>query len=189
MNHIEKCFTFKFCLNIIGVVRSELVSQILHSFNVFEFLVLCIKIKHYLIFIFFKLHIGCGLYLASFISWRGMKQSSLSVRSLNGPLFQPQMMGRNKSAECLAMETEVLGKICPSVALPTTNPKWLDPGSNPSRRRAKPENNRLIYVTAMWPYLSVTCHPHSYTSFHTNMLRYCLIMRMEHNKVPNVCTT
>jgi hypothetical protein len=36
-------------------------------------------------------------------------------------------------------------KTCPSVTFSTTNPTWLDPGSNPGRRGGKPATNRLSY--------------------------------------------
>jgi hypothetical protein len=32
--------------------------------------------------------------------------------------------------------------------LSTTNPTWLDPGSNPGRRGGKPANNSLSYGAA-----------------------------------------
>jgi hypothetical protein len=44
-------------------------------------------------------------------------------------------------------------KTCPSITLPTTNPTWPDPGSNPGRRGGKPATNRLSYCTA-YPYLN-----------------------------------
>jgi hypothetical protein len=51
-----------------------------------------------------------------------------------------------KLMEWIAGETEVLGKkTCPSATLSTTNPTWLDPGSNPGRRGGKPTTNRLSY--------------------------------------------
>jgi hypothetical protein len=34
-------------------------------------------------------------------------------------------------------------KTCPSATLSTTNPTWLNPGSNPGRRSGKPATNRL----------------------------------------------
>jgi hypothetical protein len=39
-------------------------------------------------------------------------------------------------------------KTCPSVTLSTTNPTWLDPGSNPGCRGGKPATNRLSYGVA-----------------------------------------
>jgi hypothetical protein len=42
-----------------------------------------------------------------------------------------------------------LGKTCPSAALSTTNPTWLDLGSNRGRRGGKPTTNSLSYGTAM----------------------------------------
>jgi hypothetical protein len=43
----------------------------------------------------------------------------------------------------LAGETEVLGENLPQLS--TTNPTWLDPGSNPGRRGGKPATNCLGY--------------------------------------------
>jgi hypothetical protein len=40
-------------------------------------------------------------------------------------------------------------KTCPSDTLSTTNPTWLDPGSNPGRRGGKPATNRLSYGADM----------------------------------------
>jgi hypothetical protein len=39
-------------------------------------------------------------------------------------------------------------KTCSSATLSTTNPTWLDPGLNPSRRGRKPATNRLSYDAA-----------------------------------------
>jgi hypothetical protein len=47
-------------------------------------------------------------------------------------------------------------KTCPSATLPTKNPTWPDPGSNPSRRSRKPATNRLSCGTAdLSIYLSI----------------------------------
>jgi hypothetical protein len=40
-------------------------------------------------------------------------------------------------------------KTCPSATLFTTNPTWLDLGSNPGRSGGKPETNRLSYGAAI----------------------------------------
>jgi hypothetical protein len=48
----------------------------------------------------------------------------------------------------LAWETEVLGENLPSATLSTTNPTWLDQGSNAGRRGGKPVANRLSYGTS-----------------------------------------
>jgi hypothetical protein len=40
-------------------------------------------------------------------------------------------------------------KPCPNASLSTTNPTWLDSGSNPGRRGGKPATNRLSYDTAI----------------------------------------
>jgi hypothetical protein len=39
-------------------------------------------------------------------------------------------------------------EICPSATLSTTNPAWLDLGSNPDGRGGKPATNRLSYGAA-----------------------------------------
>jgi hypothetical protein len=43
------------------------------------------------------------------------------------------------------------GKTCPSATLSTTNPTWIDPGSNPGLRGERPGTNRLSHGTA-WQY-------------------------------------
>jgi hypothetical protein len=40
-------------------------------------------------------------------------------------------------------------KTCPSVTLPTTNPTWTDPGSNPALCSERPATNRLSHGTAI----------------------------------------
>jgi hypothetical protein len=40
-------------------------------------------------------------------------------------------------------------KTCPSATLPTTNPTWTDPGSNPGLRGERPTSNRLSHDTAL----------------------------------------
>jgi hypothetical protein len=40
-------------------------------------------------------------------------------------------------------------KTCPSASWLTTNPTWLDPGSNPGRGGGKLVTNRLNYGTAL----------------------------------------
>jgi hypothetical protein len=46
-------------------------------------------------------------------------------------------------------KTEVLGeKTCPSATLPTINPTWTDPRSNPGLRGERPETNGLSHGTA-----------------------------------------
>jgi hypothetical protein len=48
-----------------------------------------------------------------------------------------------------AGETEVLGENLTSATLSTTNPTWIDPGSNPGLRGERPATNRLSHGTAM----------------------------------------
>jgi hypothetical protein len=45
-------------------------------------------------------------------------------------------------------ETEVLGENLPSATLSTTNPTWIDPGSNPGLRGERSATNRLSHGTA-----------------------------------------
>jgi hypothetical protein len=47
-----------------------------------------------------------------------------------------------------AGETEVLGENLPSATLSTTNPTWIDPGSNPGLHGERPATNRLSHGTA-----------------------------------------
>jgi hypothetical protein len=46
-------------------------------------------------------------------------------------------------------------KTCPSATLSTTNPTWIDPGSNPGLRGGRPAANRLSHGTALWEYLQI----------------------------------
>jgi hypothetical protein len=48
----------------------------------------------------------------------------------------------------LVGENEVLGETCTSVTFSTTNPTWLDLGSNLRYFSGKPATNRLSYGTA-----------------------------------------
>ena len=38
------------------------------------------------------------------------------------------------------------GKTCPSVTLSTTNPTWMDPGSNPGLRGERPANVKMLLI-------------------------------------------
>jgi hypothetical protein len=49
----------------------------------------------------------------------------------------------------LTGETEELRKTCPSATLSTTNPTWIDPGSNPGLCGERPATNRLSHGTAL----------------------------------------
>jgi hypothetical protein len=40
-------------------------------------------------------------------------------------------------------------KTCPNATSSTTNPTWLDPGSNPGLRGGKPATNRFSYGSAL----------------------------------------
>jgi hypothetical protein len=43
-------------------------------------------------------------------------------------------------------------KTCPSATLSTTNPTWIDPGSNPGLRGERPVTNDLSHGTAVQDY-------------------------------------
>jgi hypothetical protein len=47
-----------------------------------------------------------------------------------------------------AWETEVLGENLPSATLSTTNPTWIDLGTNPGLHGERPATNRLSHGTA-----------------------------------------
>jgi hypothetical protein len=49
-------------------------------------------------------------------------------------------------------------KTCSSATLSTTNPTWLDLGSNPGRRGEKPTTNPLSYDTAFVKYITTTLY-------------------------------
>jgi hypothetical protein len=51
-----------------------------------------------------------------------------------------------------AGETEVLRENLPRATLSTTNPTWIDPGSNPGLRGERPATNRLSHGTATFIY-------------------------------------
>jgi hypothetical protein len=51
--------------------------------------------------------------------------------------------------DIFARETEVLGENLPSATLSTTNPTWIDAGSNPGLRGERPATNRLSHGTAL----------------------------------------
>jgi hypothetical protein len=72
-------------------------------------------------------------------------------RPLSGLLYQPRMIDDecgNRSNENWQGKPKYSEKTCPSATLSTTNPTWLDLGSNPGRRSDKPATNRLRYGTA-----------------------------------------
>jgi hypothetical protein len=51
--------------------------------------------------------------------------------------------------DIFAGETEELGENLPSATLSTTNPTWIDPGTNPGLRGERPATNRLSHGTAL----------------------------------------
>jgi hypothetical protein len=56
-----------------------------------------------------------------------------------------------------AGETEVLGENLPSATLSTTNPTWIDPGTNPGLRGERPATNRLSHGTAHLTITMIKC--------------------------------
>jgi hypothetical protein len=52
--------------------------------------------------------------------------------------------------DIFAGETEVLGENLPSATLSTTNPTWIDLGTNPGLRGERPATNRLSHGTALF---------------------------------------
>jgi hypothetical protein len=74
-------------------------------------------------------------------------------------MYQPQVIGDGDCGEIGGMKIGRHGKpkysekTCPSATLSTTNPTWLDPGSNPGRRGGKPATNRLSYGAATYIHL------------------------------------
>jgi hypothetical protein len=48
------------------------------------------------------------------------------------------------------------GKTCPSATLSTTNPTWIDLGSNPGLRCERPTTNRLSRGTASHKFYNMT---------------------------------
>jgi hypothetical protein len=75
--------------------------------------------------------------------WWGNTESTWYVGHFLNYCTSPgwwMMMSVEQSVEWMSGET------CPGAALSTTNPTWLDLGSNPSRRGENPATNRLSGV-------------------------------------------
>jgi hypothetical protein len=86
------------------------------------------------------------------VSWDGVRLSPLGTPATNWPIswapddrwwvwssrWNDNWQGKPKYSQ----------KTCPSAALSTTNPIWLDLGWNRDRRSGKPATNRLSYGTA-----------------------------------------
>jgi hypothetical protein len=88
-------------------------------------------------------------------SWGGVRLSPLSTSATNWPIVPAPddrwwWMWSSKWNENWQGKQQYSEKTCPSATLPTTNPTWIDMGSNPGRCRGKPATNRLSYGTA-WP--------------------------------------
>jgi hypothetical protein len=83
----------------------------------------------------------------------GVEPSPLLTRPFSGPQYSPRVIdGDNYEAISGMNEWQRKPKyseeICPSAAVSTTDPTWLEPGSNPGRRCGKPATDRLSYGTA-----------------------------------------
>jgi hypothetical protein len=100
---------------------------------------------------FYASHSGSHYYFL-FICGAGVEPSPLLLRPFISLLYQPWMIDDDCGA--ISGMNEWQGKpkysekICPSAALSTTHPTWLDMGINPDRRRGKPATKRLSYGTA-----------------------------------------
>jgi hypothetical protein len=100
----------------------------------------------------------CLLGLSFLVSWGGVKLSPPGTSATNWPIVPaPGDIGDD---ECGPVGGIGIGKgknysekTCPSATLSTTNPTWLDLGSNPGRRAENPVANRLNYGTAICAYL------------------------------------
>jgi hypothetical protein len=87
-----------------------------------------------------------------------MEPSPLLLWPLIGLLYQSRMIDGD---DCGAIsrvnewqgKQKYLGKTCPSAALSTTDPTWLDLGSNTGCHGGKPASNCLSYVMA---YINIT---------------------------------
>jgi hypothetical protein len=66
-------------------------------------------------------------------------------------------------------------KTCPNATLSTTNPTWIDPGSNPDLRGERPATNRLSHGTASIVMLSHSLlhTDHFYAVFLTRNSVFC----------------
>jgi hypothetical protein len=88
-----------------------------------------------------------------FVILSGVRLSPLGTAATIGLMYQPQMID---DGVCGAIGGMKIGRRnrstrrepAPIATLPTTNPTWPDPCSNPGRRGGKPATNRLSYVTA-----------------------------------------
>jgi hypothetical protein len=89
-----------------------------------------------------------------FIILSRVRLSPLGFAATTGLLYKPQMIGDNDCGEIVGMKIgrgnrSTRRKPSPSATLSTTNPTWLDPGSNPGRHDGKPATNRLSYGAAL----------------------------------------
>jgi hypothetical protein len=83
----------------------------------------------------------------------GEEPSPLLLWTLTGLLYQPWMIHHDDCGEISEMndwqgKPKYSEETCPSAALSTPNPTWLDQGSNPGRRGEKLTTNHLSYGTA-----------------------------------------
>jgi hypothetical protein len=84
----------------------------------------------------------------------GVRLSLLVLRSLLAYVPTPDdrwwWLRRNWWNEDWQGKPKYSEKTYPNATLSTTNPTWLDPGSNPGRRGGKPVTNRLSYGAALF---------------------------------------
>jgi hypothetical protein len=83
----------------------------------------------------------------------GGETESLGTAATTGLLCQPRMIVDGDCGEIGGIKIgkgnrSTRRKNCPSAALSTTDPTWLDSGLNPGRRCGEPATNRLSYGAA-----------------------------------------
>jgi hypothetical protein len=83
-----------------------------------------------------------------FIYVAGVALNPLLLRPFIGVLYQPWMVDGDNCGAINGMnkwqgKPKYPEETCPSATLPTADPAWLDPGSNPGRHGEKPETNCL----------------------------------------------
>jgi hypothetical protein len=87
------------------------------------------------------------------ISWAGVRPSPLGTSATNWPIVAAPddrlWVWSSRWNENCQEKQKYSEKTYPNATSSTTNPTWLDLGSNPGRRGGKPATNRLSYGTAL----------------------------------------
>jgi hypothetical protein len=90
-------------------------------------------------------------FLFSFLGW--VRLSPLGTSITNWPILpatdDKRWVWSSRWNENWQEKPKYSEKTCPIATL-STNPTWLDQGSNPGRRGGKPETNRLSYGTVWY---------------------------------------